>query len=96
VSTVQNRYESLRFIDKQILSGKMRLFWKIYSLLMWFFKGLMANFCAAKVERPKFKTLEFQDKLPKLPVAPLHKSIEKYLKTVRPLVNDKEFEHTKR
>lgn len=38
--------------------------------------------------------LKYQSLLPKLPVPPLQQSLQKYLKAVRPLVNDEEFEIT--
>ena len=43
---------------------------------------------------PKGDMLKYQSSLPKLPVPPLHQSLEKYLKAVRPLVNDEEFKKT--
>lgn len=41
------------------------------------------------------KNLQSQSKLPQLPVPPLHKTLDKYLRTVRPLVTDEEFNITK-
>lgn len=38
----------------------------------------------------------YQKSLPKLPVPSLSETFEKYLKSVRPLVNDEEFENTKK
>ena len=38
--------------------------------------------------------LKYQSSLPKLPVPPLQQSLQKYLKAIRPLVNDEEFEKT--
>ena len=43
---------------------------------------------------PKGDMLKYQSSLPKLPVPPLQQSLQKYLKAVRPLVNDEEFEKT--
>ena len=43
---------------------------------------------------PKGDMLKYQSSLPKLPVPPLHQSLQKYLKAVRPLVNDEQFEKT--
>ena len=43
---------------------------------------------------PKGDMLKYQSSLPKLPVPPLHQSLQKYLKAVQPLVNDEEFENT--
>ena len=42
------------------------------------------------------KTYMSQASLPSLPVQPLNKSLEKYLTAVKPLLNDKEFENTKK
>ena len=36
-----------------------------------------------------------QESLPQLPVPPLQQTLDKYLKTVRPLINDDEYENTK-
>ena len=38
--------------------------------------------------------LKYQSSLPRLPVPPLQQSLQKYLKAVRPLINDEEFEKT--
>ena len=43
---------------------------------------------------PKGNMLKYQSSLPKLPVPPLHQSLEKYLRAIRPLVSDEEFEKT--
>lgn len=43
---------------------------------------------------PKGDMLKYQPSLPKLPVPPLQKSLQKYLKAVRPLVNDEDFKRT--
>ena len=43
---------------------------------------------------PKGDMLKYQSSLPKLPVPPLHQSLQKYLKAVRPLLNEEEFEKT--
>ena len=43
---------------------------------------------------PKGNMLKYQASLPKLPVPPLQQSLQKYLKAVRPLVNDAEFKRT--
>ena len=40
--------------------------------------------------------LKYQSSLPKLPVPPLKQSLQKYLKAVRPIVNDEEFKKTSR
>ena len=40
---------------------------------------------------PKGDMLKYQSSLPKLPVPPLHQSLQKYLKAVRPLLNNEEF-----
>lgn len=45
-------------------------------------------------KEPKGDMLKYQSSLPKLPVPPLHQSLQKYLKAVRPIVNDEEFEKT--
>lgn len=49
-------------------------------------------------EVPKFKGRMFsvQAALPKFPVAPLQQTVEKYLKTVEPLLTQEEFEQTKK
>ena len=46
------------------------------------------------LQGPKGDMLKYQSSLPKLPVPPLQQSLQKYLKAVRPLVNDEEFEKT--
>ena len=43
---------------------------------------------------PKGGMFKYQSTLPKLPVPPLQQTLKKYLKAVRPLVNDEEFENT--
>ncbi len=42
------------------------------------------------------KTYSLQDRMPRLPVPDLKKTCEKYLKTVKPLVTQEEFERTRR
>ena len=43
---------------------------------------------------PKGDMLKYQPSLPKLPVPPLHQSLQKYLRAVQPLVSDEEFKRT--
>jgi len=43
---------------------------------------------------PKGDMLKHQSSLPKLPVPPLQQSLQKYLKAIRPLVNDYEYQKT--
>ena len=38
--------------------------------------------------------MKYQSSLPRLPVPPLQQSLQKYLKAVRPLVSNEEFEKT--
>lgn len=45
-------------------------------------------------KEPRGDMLKYQSSLPKLPVPSLQQSLQKYLKAVRPLVNDEEFEKT--
>ena len=41
-----------------------------------------------------FRLFSTQQSLPRLPVPPLQQTMDKYLRTVRPLVTDNEFAHT--
>ena len=43
---------------------------------------------------PKGDMLKHQSSLPKLPVPPLQQTLQKYLKAMRPLVNDSEYQKT--
>lgn len=43
---------------------------------------------------PKGDMLKYQSSLPRLPVPPLHQSLQKYLKAIQPLVSDTEFKRT--
>ena len=45
---------------------------------------------------PKGDMLKYQSSLPRLPVPPLQQSLQKYLKAVRPFLNDEEFKKTSR
>ncbi|KAG8630300.1 hypothetical protein KVT40_001919 [Elsinoe batatas] len=47
-----------------------------------------------KEDSSKGKMLRFEDSLPRLPVPTLEETAKRYLKSVRPLINQKEFEHT--
>jgi len=45
-------------------------------------------------QEPKGDMLKYQSSLPKLPVPPLQQSLQKYLKAMRPLLNDDEYQKT--
>ena len=54
---------------------------------------IMVNPVSAHIVSSRFYS--HQESLPRLPVPPLSQTLDKYLKTVRPLVNDDEYENTK-
>jgi len=54
-----------------------------------------AAFCGAETAGPLFiQTRSMSQVLPKLPIPPLQQSLDKYLRSIRPLVDDEDFAHT--
>jgi len=52
------------------------------------------NIISYHPQGPKGDMLKHQSSLPKLPVPPLQQSLQKYLKAIRPLVDDDEYQKT--
>ena len=58
---------------------------------------LMKTMAAKMVPQYRpYSMLAKQKSLPRLPVPPLQQTMDKYLKAIRPLVNDDEFEQTRK
>ncbi|XP_065885479.1 carnitine O-acetyltransferase-like isoform X2 [Dysidea avara] len=72
--------------------GNLLCQWKSRSMVL---AGLLRRTIVSyNPQGPKGDMLKHQSSLPKLPVPPLQQTLQKYLKAMRPLVNDSEYQKT--